>query len=139
MNDPTETNPNLPEHDRADSIDTAAAELGSYAASMVVAAAHAEPMASTAGELLSLVAGSGRAGDTSARDMSATFTGLAADAHTRLFAMVRNGQTDIQLGGAYDRSAMYRRLQAIRAKLAELDASVLAVAGEFGPYVPETE
>lgn len=125
------------ESDRSEDVQVAVAELGSYAASMIVAAAHAEPMNKLAESLAELIHGSGRTGDTSRDNLSSTFSALAEAADDRLFTMIRDGATTAEIGGSYDRNIMYRRLARIRETMRELDAAVGAALGEFVPYAPE--
>lgn len=123
--------------DRPDEIQATVAELGSYAASMIVAAAHAEPLNKMADDLTSLIHGSGRTGDTSRDNLSSTFSALAEAADDRLFAMIRNGETTAEIGGSYDRRIMYQRLARVRETLRDLDAAVGAALGEFVAYAPD--
>lgn len=120
--------------DESPDYEDAAATFGAYAASMIVAAAHAQHLSEAVTSLAELGAGDGRPGNGS---LSSEFSRLSDAADHRLFRLVRHGMDDVDLPDERQRGDMYRRLTRMRKAIADADRALVDVLDQLHPYVPD--
>lgn len=120
--------------DESPDYEDAAAEFGAYAASMIVAAAHAQLLGEAVTRLADLGGGDGRVGN---GPLSAEFSRLSDAADHRLFRLVRHGMDDVGLPDERQRGDLYRRLVRMRKALADADRALVDTLDQLHPYVPD--